>query len=133
MVVQVVNHVRDFPHPRPDSGRVDWKTLDFRGNFVVIKHAEDEYSFLAHLLKKSICVKKGERVRQGQLIGLCGNSGHLTEPHLHFHIQDRANFYTSVSLPIQFVEIVIDQKPVGRSYLKRDQRVSGKLTVNEKA
>jgi hypothetical protein len=33
-------------------------------------------------------VRKGDRVRRGQLLGLVGNSGNSTEPHLHFHVGD---------------------------------------------
>jgi hypothetical protein len=33
-------------------------------------------------------VRKGDRVRRGQVVGLVGNSGNSTEPHLHFHLAD---------------------------------------------
>jgi murein DD-endopeptidase MepM/ murein hydrolase activator NlpD len=33
-------------------------------------------------------VKKGDRVKRGQPLGRCGNSGQSTEPHLHFQLQD---------------------------------------------
>jgi hypothetical protein len=58
------------------------------GNAVVIQHAEHEVSVLAHLQPGSIRVKKGDKVRRGQLLGLCGNSGNSSEPHLHFHLQN---------------------------------------------
>jgi len=73
------------------------------GNCVLIKHAENEYSFLAHLKNGSIRVAKGEEVTRGQEIGRCGNSGNSTEPHIHFHVQDHAVPYIGAGLPIQFV------------------------------
>jgi murein DD-endopeptidase MepM/ murein hydrolase activator NlpD len=77
---------------------------DFRGNFVIIKHHDKEYSFIAHFRLDSINVKKGQKVIQGQVIGLCGNSGHSTEPHIHFHLQDSANFWIATGLPIKFTK-----------------------------
>ncbi len=100
VVVRIRDGVRDYKGVGDYS--VDWKTRDFRGNFVIIQHAPKEFSFLAHLKRNSLMVKKGDQVKKGQLIGLCGNSGNSTEPHLHFHLQDRANFWTAMGLPIRF-------------------------------
>ena len=58
------------------------------GNTVIIKTANDEYLFFAHFKQHSIKVKQGQQVKQGELLGLCGNSGNSTEPHLHFQIQE---------------------------------------------
>ena len=65
---------------------------------------------MAHFKKGSIVVEAGDKVSQGQLLGLCGNSGHSTMPHLHFHVQDRKNFWTAVGLPIKFKAIEIKQE-----------------------
>lgn len=73
------------------TGWIDTFTPDFRGNFVVIRRAEGEYSFLAYLVPGSIRVVAGDRVARGQQIGRCGNSDHSMEPHLYFHVQDPAN------------------------------------------
>jgi murein DD-endopeptidase MepM/ murein hydrolase activator NlpD len=58
------------------------------GNLVIIKQAETEYAVYAHLKNGSVSVKVGDKVEAGQVIGICGNSGHSTEAHLHFHVQD---------------------------------------------
>lgn len=58
------------------------------GNAVFIQHSELEVSVLAHLQCGSVRVKAGERVTTGQVIGLCGNSGNSSEPHLHYHLQN---------------------------------------------
>ena len=52
-------------------------------NYITIKHSHGEYSQLAHLAKKSSLVKVGDKVREGQEIAVTGNSGWMTEPHLH--------------------------------------------------
>jgi urea transporter len=57
------------------------------GNTVIIRHNSHLYSSLSHLRKGSITVKSGERVKQGSVIGKCGNSGRSPYPHLHFQVQ----------------------------------------------
>jgi len=83
-----------------------------RGNFIVIKHAEKEYSLYAHLAPKSVVVSKGGRVLQGQIIAKCGNSGNTSEPHLHFQLQTGKSFFTSAGLPIYFTNIKTNKKPM---------------------
>ncbi len=61
--------------------------LENWGNTVVIRHLDGLYSKVSHLKKQSIKVKIGDIVKQGELIGLCGNSGRSPEPHLHFQFQ----------------------------------------------
>lgn len=105
-VVAVVDGVRDAP--RVGTGWIDVFTSHFPGNMVVIRHAEGEYSTLAHLIPDSIAVKVGSRVEQGQMIGRCGNSGHSTEPHLHFQVQDDADFFGCVGLPVAFDSVSVN-------------------------
>jgi len=71
----------------PDNivGQVNLK--DNWGNTVIIKHDEDLYTSLSHLKEGSVRVKEGERVRTGDEIGRCGNSGRSPYPHLHFQVQ----------------------------------------------
>lgn len=61
------------------------------GNHVIIDLRDGRYAFYAHLKPGSLRVKLGDRVRRGQVIGLVGNSGNSTEPHLHFYISDDGN------------------------------------------
>jgi len=58
------------------------------GNAVIIEHRKNEVSILAHLKLGSVKVKVGDKVKRGQYIGLCGNSGNSSEPHLHYHLQN---------------------------------------------
>jgi len=58
------------------------------GNTVIIKTANGEFVFFAHFKQHSIVVKQGQKVTTGALLGLCGNSGNSSEPHLHFHLQN---------------------------------------------
>jgi murein DD-endopeptidase MepM/ murein hydrolase activator NlpD len=52
------------------------------GNFVVIKHGESFVTKYLHLHKKQVA--RGQRVRQGQIIGQVGSTGYATGPHLHY-------------------------------------------------
>lgn len=72
------------------------------GNHVVIDFGNREYGFLAHMQRDSIRVAKGDRVAAGDEIGLCGNSGNTSEPHLHFHLQTRPRLGRGKGLPAQF-------------------------------
>lgn len=55
------------------------------GNVVFIKHRGDTETVYAHLSK--LLVNRGDRVSQGQTIGLVGSTGWATGPHLHFEVR----------------------------------------------
>jgi hypothetical protein len=57
------------------------------GNFVLIDHGNGEFSLTGHLHKGSVLVKKGDRVKAGQLIAEAGNSGSSLGPHLHYELR----------------------------------------------
>jgi len=57
-------------------------------NFVVIRHQDGQESVYAHLAWRSNRVKKGDRVRRGRTIGLSGQTGYATYPHLHFGVYE---------------------------------------------
>ena len=101
------------------KGRYFNRSNHIAGNYVIVKHAEEQYSLMAHLKKDSMLVKAGERVVRGQKLARCGNSGNSTEPHLHFHLQNGPNFFTSVGLPIRFSDITIQPCP---RYVQMDGR-----------
>lgn len=122
-VVRVRDGQRDYRSP--GSGSVDMWCRDIRGNHVLIQHREDEFGLLAHLREGTVAVSVGERVRRGQRIGECGNSGHSTQPHLHFHIQDRRSFHTASSRMIVWGRVRRNGEVVDScANLSRDDRVA---------
>lgn len=77
------------------------------GNAVFIEHCEGEISVLAHLKMGSVRVKVGDRVEAAQVIGLCGNSGNSSEPHLHYHIQNTPIIQDGTGIKIYFEKAVV--------------------------
>ncbi len=78
------------------------------GNTVIIKTKNNEYLFFAHFKKNSIVVKEGQKISQGQLLGLCGNSGNSSEPHLHFHIQNIEDMNAATGIKCFFESIHVN-------------------------
>jgi murein DD-endopeptidase MepM/ murein hydrolase activator NlpD len=56
------------------------------GRFVRIEHANGYKTAYAHLSRYGPGIKKGVRVKQGQVIGYLGSSGLATGPHLHYEV-----------------------------------------------
>lgn len=54
------------------------------GNRITLSHGETYQTRYAHLSK--IIVKKGQKVKKGDVIGYCGNTGASTGPHLHYEV-----------------------------------------------
>lgn len=101
---------------QPDNlpGQVGGAKAHPAGNHVVIRTAADEYVFLAHLQRDTIQVVPGDTVAAGDLLGLAGNSGNSSEPHLHNHIQTVADFFdpTAQGVPLRFSDYVADGQAV---------------------
>lgn len=68
-------------------------TKDFSDflNYITIRHENGEFSQPAHLAKGSALVKEGDVVTVGQQLAITGNSGWMTEPHLHFFVFKATN------------------------------------------
>ena len=56
------------------------------GNCVVLKHNSTYQTVYAHMSKFAKGVRKGLRVKQGQIIGYVGSTGKSTGPHLHYEV-----------------------------------------------
>ena len=58
-----------------------------RANYIRILHDDGSMGLYAHLAEGGVLVDIGQRVETGQRIGLSGNTGYSTAPHLHFAVQ----------------------------------------------
>ena len=89
--------------------RADARAVGF-GNHVRIDHGFGYVSIYAHMDK--IVVRRGNRVKRGDLIGYVGNTGRSVAPHLHYEIVkdgkkiNPINFYSGSLSPIEFEELV---------------------------
>lgn len=88
------------------------------GNYVLIRHADGEYSLYAHLQQASVSVKPGDAVRAGQKIAKAGSSGNSTEPHLHFQVIDGPDLNSARGLPVSFEGLVEDWFAIGSRRLR---------------
>jgi murein DD-endopeptidase MepM/ murein hydrolase activator NlpD len=63
---------------------------DIAGNYITVKHkptAQGEQFGTDYLHLSKIFVQKGQKVREGDVIGEVGTTGRSTGPHLHFNVQ----------------------------------------------
>ena len=103
---RVVEARDDLPDQIPNGlGTLD-KYEDFAGNHVIVAFEAAKYALYAHLKPGSVKVRKGERVRAGQVLGQLGNSGNTDGPHLHFQIMDTPSFLNTTALPFVFDYLV---------------------------
>ncbi|HEU5481950.1 MAG TPA: M23 family metallopeptidase [Sphingomicrobium sp.] len=72
------------------------------GNMLVVDIGGGAYAFYAHLQRGSLKAKLGDKVKAGQVLGLLGNTGNSTAPHLHFHLMDGPSPLNSNGLPYVF-------------------------------
>ena len=85
-----------------DKSNLTWQW----GNYIRIDSADGMKLFFCHL--KSRLVKKGDKVKKGQPIGIEGNTGYSFGTHLHFEVRTSK-------------DIAVD--PVG--YMKKDNKIQG--------
>lgn len=57
------------------------------GNYISIRHNDGSVAHYWHLQKDGVVVNVGDSVKTGQWIGLSGNTGYSSFPHLHFEVQ----------------------------------------------
>ncbi len=101
----VVTEVKDgIPQNIPgENSRAVPITLEtIGGNHVIMKIGDALYAFYAHMQPGSLRVKVGDQIHRGQILGLVGNTGNSTEPHLHFDICNASSMLTCEGLPYAF-------------------------------
>ncbi len=108
-VVFVESGIPDQPYgtyDRESFARADG-TYAHWGNAVVIDHGENEFGVIMHMQEGSVAVALGDKVEQGQPIGLLGNSGDSYGPHLHFHVQNEPLPGRGQGLPVSFSDLSV--------------------------
>lgn len=100
----VVSVVDDLPEEAPGKVPADSSPKTAGGNFAIVDIGGGNFAFYAHLQPGSLRVKVGDRVKTGDVLGLLGNSGNTTAPHLHFHVIDRPAPLAGNGLPYVFTQ-----------------------------
>ncbi|QIK71928.1 M23 family metallopeptidase [Propioniciclava coleopterorum] len=72
------------------------------GNHVLLRCEGGAVVALCHLQAGSVLVRPGARVRAGEPVGRCGNSGNSTEPHVHVQAVDRLDLARARPVPLLF-------------------------------
>jgi len=80
-------------------------TEDFErfSNYIIIMHSDGTFVRYEHLKQKSAIVKAGDKITRGKTIALSGNTGWVSEPHLHLE--------------------VYKPRPLGKQYIKTEFKV----------
>lgn len=71
-------------------------------NYVYIRHDDDTYGSYQHFIQDKVFVKPGDYVKEGELIGLSGDSGYATAPHLHFDVFRNVAAGQRITFPMKF-------------------------------
>src|SRR5699024_1130312 len=95
VVVSVENSIPD------NTPMVDTNTEEPLGNHEIMEHENNEYSVIAHLQEGTVEVSEGDQLNAGDLLGLAGNSGNSSEPHIHFHVANSAEWEEATSIRIK--------------------------------
>ncbi len=102
----------------------DMNPIYVTGNSIILKTMANEFLVFAHFKQHSIQVKEGQKIKQGTLLGLCGNSGNSSEPHLHFHIQNVEDLNVATGVKCYFDKIMVngeiksDHSPIKNEKIK---------------
>jgi murein DD-endopeptidase MepM/ murein hydrolase activator NlpD len=83
------------------------------GNYVVIQHANGEYSAYGHLKTSSVTVTPGMQVTRGQQIAQVGDTGDSPLVHLHFQVCDGPDPLAARSIPFRFTDMASDDTELG--------------------
>ena len=123
VVAKAIDQYEDNPLMKPLPSSPPY------GNSVVLDHGNSEFSMLAHLKRGSVKVKAGDKVKTGQQLAQCGNSGNSPFPHLHYHLQTTGDWLQGEGLPLQFHDYVADEKPVSTGEPVRGQVITSQTTL----
>jgi hypothetical protein len=109
-IVAIQNGIPDQP---PDVNPTGYSLNQLGGDYVVLEINPHLYALYAHISPDTIRVKLGQRVVRGQVLGLLGNSGNSTAPHLHFQLINGPAPLTSDGVPYVFEQLTLVGRPDG--------------------
>jgi len=90
------------------------------GNKIVVNHGYGYKTLYAHLHRNR--VRKGQKVKRGDIIGIVGNTGLSTAPHLHYEVHlngikvNPVNYYFNDLTPEEFDKMIEISSNSGQSF-----------------
>jgi len=102
---RVVSTRNDMPENTPLMEPTGFTPQTTLGNNVVLRLRDGRYALFAHLERGSVRVRRGQRVRTGDVLGRVGNSGQTGGAHLHFHLSDGPDPIASNGIPYTFARL----------------------------
>lgn len=104
------------------DGTVEYADADYSGYgiHIIVDHGFGYKTIYAHLSEKY--VKVGQKLKRGELIGLVGNTGKSTGPHLHYEVRKNGeplnpiNFYFNDITPEEYQQILQISSQPGQSF-----------------
>jgi hypothetical protein len=142
----VVSVTDGLPEQTPGKFPTNIRLDEADGNSVILDLGEQRYAVYAHMQPGSIKVRKGERVKLGQIIGLVGNTGNSVAPHLHFQVNDRLSSLAANGLPYEIRDFQVTGKspstkafdeaeekgtPLAVTSISPPQQVTGALPLDQ--
>ncbi len=118
-----------------DEGGAEKSFID-KVNYVTIGHLDGSKADYLHLQQNGALVQIGDIVKIGDPIGISGNTGWSTEPHLHFQVFHQTDPLTSTTVPTTFLDKDGNQISIeegGFYYGSGDLEFSTKSFVNANA
>lgn len=100
-VVKVIKGVKD-------NVPGEFNPEQLTGNTIVLKTSNNEFILFAHFKENSIVVQENQQIKQGDLLGLCGNSGNSSEPHLHLSLQNVADMNLATGAKLFFKKLKVN-------------------------
>jgi hypothetical protein len=124
----VVEVLQNLPDVTPGKNPEGLTMGQIAGNHVIVDMGSGFYAMYAHLAPGSVQPHVGDYVRQGQKLGLLGNTGNSSAPHLHFQVMDRPSSLDDTSLPFVFDRMILEGRtPLDLSVL--DENMDKKIAM----
>jgi Peptidase family M23 len=106
----IVHAVNDLPNQVPGELPAGLSPDKADGNGVFLRLRDGRYVFYGHMIPGSVTVQAGDDVTRGQVLGLVGNSGNSSAPHLHLHMMDANAIFAANGLPYVFDRFTVTAK-----------------------
>ena len=126
---RVVSVVNDQPLQVPGALPENLSIAQEDGNNVVLDLGDGRFALCAHMQPGSVRVKKGDKVRRGEVLGLVGNSGNTSAPHVHFHVMDGPSPLASNGVPYLMDRFSVSEQGVSTQAFRTAESMGTPLEV----